>query len=378
MIKADDKLFDWREIMDIKAAITNSAGSKFSIETIQIEEPRENEVLVKIKATGICHTDISAQKQYVSYPLPGVLGHEGAGIVEKVGSAVTKVKPGDHVILSWLSCGVCDACKAGKNTCCKDFLKLNFGGFRADGSTYLSKGGKVIHGSFFGQSSFASHSIALEDNVLKVSKDLPIETLAPLGCGVMTGAGAVMNTLHPKPGDSIAVFGSGTVGMSAIMAARVCGCTTIIAVDIKPERLKLAKEIGATHTVNSAEVDPVKTILEITNGGPNFSLECIGNPAVFRQSTDILPLMGTGGLVGVVAPGTEVSLNMDLIMNARTIKGIIEGDAIPDLFIPRLIELNRQGRFPYDKLIKYYPFEDINQAVEDMEKGLVIKPVLIQ
>lgn len=213
---------------------------------------------------------------------------------------------------------------------------------------------------------------------MKVSKDIPIEILGPLGCGVMTGAGAVMNSLKPSPGASIAVFGSGTVGISAIMAAKVCGCTTIIAVDVKPERLKIAKELGATHTVNASEVDPVKTILEITKGGPDFSLECIGNPAAFRQSTDILPLMGVGGLVGVVAPGTEVKLNMDLIMNGRTIKGIIEGDAVPDLFIPRLIELYKQGRFPYDKLIKYYPFEDINQAVEDMEKGLVIKPVLIQ
>ena len=194
----------------------------------------------------------------------------------------------------------------------------------------------------------------------------------------MTGAGAVMNALRPQPGDSIAVFGSGTVGMSAIMAAKVCGCTTIIAVDIKPERLELAKELGATHTVNSSEVDPVKAIIELTGGGPNFSLECIGNPSVFRQATDILPLTGVCGLVGVVAPYTEVSLNMDLIMNGRTLKGIIEGNAVPDLFIPRLIELNKQGRFPYDKLIAYYDFKDINKAVEDMSKGIVIKPVLRQ
>ena len=166
--------------------------------------------------------------------------------------------------------------------------------------------------------------------------------------------------------------------MSAIMAAKVCGCTTIIAVDVKENRLKTAMDLGATHVVNAKEVDPVKTILEMTKGGPNFSLECVGNPSIFRQAIDILPLMGVCGLVGVVAPGTEVKLDMNLIMNGRTIKGIIEGDAVPDLFIPKLIELNRQGRFPYDKLIKYYPFEQINQAVEDMEKGLVIKPVLTQ
>jgi aryl-alcohol dehydrogenase len=364
--------------MNIKAAVTNSAGAEFSIETVQIDDPRADEILVKIKATGICHTDIAAKNQYIPYPLPGVLGHEGAGIVEKVGQAVTKVKPGDHVTLSWLSCGVCDACKSGNNPYCKDFLRLNFGGVRRDGSTTLKRDGKPLHGSFFGQSSFASHALVTEDNIVKADDSIPIEILGPLGCGVMTGAGAVMNSLKPSPGSSIAVFGSGTVGMSAIMAARVCGCTTIIAVDVKPERLKMALDLGATHVVNANETDPVKAIVDMTGGGPNFSLECVGNPSIFRQSTDILPLMGVGGLVGVVAPGTEVKLNMDLIMNGRTIKGIIEGDAVPDLFIPKLIELNRQGRFPYDRLIKYYPFEKINQAVEDMEKGLVIKPVLTQ
>ena len=364
--------------MDIKAAVTYSANAEFKIETVQMQDPMEYEVLVNIKSTGICHTDISARNQYIPYPLPGVLGHEGSGIVEKVGSKVTKVQPGDHVALVWLSCGVCDACLSGNNPYCEDFLKLNFGGVREDGSTYLSKDGKVIHGNFFGQSSFASHALALERNVLKVDKDIPIETLGPLGCGVMTGAGAVMNALKPNAGDSIAVFGTGTVGMSAIMAAKVVGCTTIIAVDINEDRLRLAEEFGATHVINATSTDPVEEIMKITDGGPNFSLECIGNPSVFRQSVDVLPLMGVGGLVGVVAPGTEVSLNMDLIMNGRTVKGIIEGDAVPDIFIPKLIELNRQGRFPYDKLIKYYPFEDINKAIEDMEKGLVIKPVLIQ
>ncbi len=364
--------------MDIKAAVTYEAGSDFVIETVQMENPGDYEVLVKIKTTGICHTDLSARNQYIPYPLPGVLGHEGAGIVEKIGPKVSKVKPGDHVALAWLSCGVCEACKSGRDPYCSDFLRLNFGGVRTDGSTYLSKNGKTIHGNFFGQSSFASHALALEKNVVKVPNDVPLEIMGPLGCGVMTGAGAVMNALKPSPGDSIAVFGTGTVGMSAIMAAKVMGCTTIIAVDIKPGRLELAKEFGATHTVNPAETDPVQEIIRITDGGPNFSLECIGNPAVFRQTTDVLPLLGVAGLVGVVAPGTEVNLNMDLIMNGRTVKGIIEGDAVPDLFIPRLIELNRQGNFPYDKLIKFYPFEEINKAVEDMEKGLVIKPVLVQ
>jgi len=197
-----------------------------------------------------------------------------------------------------------------------------------------------------------------------------------MGCGVMTGAGAVMNSLHPRPGASIAIFGVGNVGMSAVLAAVVCGCTTIIGVDIHSDRLEMAKEFGATHTVNAGEVDPVAAILEITGGGAEFSLECVGNPKVFRQAVDVLPRLGVCGLTGVVPPGTEVGLDMDHLMNGRTVTGILGGDAIADLFIPRLIDLYSQGRFPFDRLITFYPFDDINKAVEDMEKGRVIKPVL--
>jgi aryl-alcohol dehydrogenase len=185
-----------------------------------------------------------------------------------------------------------------------------------------------------------------------------------------------MNSLQPRPGASIAIFGAGTVGMSAVLGAVVCGCTTIIAVDINSERLEMAKELGATHTVNAAEVDPVEAIMDITGGGAEFSLECVGNPKVLRQAVDVLPRLGVCGLLGVVPPGTEVSLDMDLLMNGRTVEGILGGDAIADLFIPKLIELYSQGRFPFDKLITFYPFDEINQAVKDMEKGRTIKPVL--
>jgi aryl-alcohol dehydrogenase len=192
----------------------------------------------------------------------------------------------------------------------------------------------------------------------------------------MTGAGAVMNSLHVWPGASIAIFGVGPVGMSAVLGAVVCGCTTIIAVDINSDRLEMAKELGATHTVNAGEVDPVEAVLDITGGGAEFSLECVGNPKVLRQAVDVLPRLGVCGLLGVVPPGTEVALDMDLLMNGRTVKGILGGDAIPELFIPRLVELYSQGRLPFDRLITFYPFDEINQAVEDMEKGRVIKPVL--
>jgi aryl-alcohol dehydrogenase len=358
------------------AAVIFEPSGTFDLEQLELSAPNATEVVVRMVGSGICHTDLAARDQHFPVPLPSVFGHEGAGVVEAVGARVTKVKPGDHVTMSWMCCGTCPSCKAGNDPYCHNFLPLNFSGARPDGTTTLRKGERVIHGNFFGQSAFAEYALADERNVVKVPKDVPLEILGPLGCGVMTGAGAVMNTFHPKPGSSIAIFGMGTVGTSALLAAVVCGCSTIVAVDIHDERLELARQLGATHTVNAGQTDPVTTILDITGGGPNFSLECVGNPAVFRQAVDILPILGVCGLIGVVAPGTQVSLNMDLIMNGRMVRGIIEGDAIPDLFIPRLIELYRQGKFPFDKLITLYPFKDINLAVADMEKGRVIKPVL--
>jgi aryl-alcohol dehydrogenase len=363
--------------MEIKAAVIFEQSGPFRIEQLELSDPNDDEVLVRIVGVGICGTDLGARAGHLPIPPPpSVFGHEGAGVVEQVGTRVTKVKPGDHVVLAWDYCGACPPCKAGKELYCLNFFLHNFHGARPDGSTTLRKGDQVIHGSFFCQSSFANFALANERNVVKVREDVPLEILGPMGCGVMTGAGAVMNALQPRPGASIAIFGVGPVGMSAVLAAVVCGCTTIIAVDINADRLEMAKELGATHTVHAGEVDPVEAILELTGGGAEFSLECVGNPKVLRQAVDVLPRCGVCGLLGVVPPGTEVSLDMDLLMNGRTVKGILGGDAIADLFIPKLIELYRQGRFPFDRLITFYPFDEITRAVKDMEKGQVIKPVL--
>jgi aryl-alcohol dehydrogenase len=363
--------------MRIKAAVIYETSGSFNIEQLELGDPKDDEVLVRIVGVGICHTDLGARDGHLPIPPPpSVFGHEGAGVVEKVGARVTKVKPGDHVVLAWDYCGACSSCKAGKELYCLNFFLHNFHGARPDGTTTLRKGDQPIHGSFFCQSSFADFALANERNVVKVREDIPVEILGPMGCGVMTGAGAVMNSLRPRPGASIAIFGVGPVGISAVLGAVVCGCTTIIAVDIKPERLEIAKELGATHTVNAGEVDPVEAILDITGGGAEFSLECVGNPKVLRQAVDVLPRLGVCGLLGVVPPGTEVSLDMDLLMNGRTVKGILGGDAIADLFIPKLIELYSQGRFPFDRMITFYPFEEINRAVKDMEEGRVVKPLL--
>jgi aryl-alcohol dehydrogenase len=365
--------------MKIKAAVIFEKSGDFVLEDLELTEPNDDEVVVRIVATGICHTDLAGRDMHLPIPPPpSVFGHEGAGVVEEVGARVTKVKPGDHVVLAWDYCGTCSSCKTGNELYCLNFFKHNFHGARPDDTPTLRMGDQIIHGSFFCQSSFADYALANERNVVKVRDDVPLEILGPMGCGIMTGAGAVMNALQAKPGASIAVFGVGNVGLSAVLAAVVCGCTTIIGVDVQSDRLEMAKELGATHTINASEEDPVEAIRQITGGGAQFSLECVGNPKVLRQAVDVLPRLGVCGLTGVVPPGTEVALDMDLLMNGRTVRGILGGDAVPDLFIPKLIELYDQGRFAFDRLITFYPFEDINQAVEDMEAGRVIKPILRQ
>lgn len=364
--------------MKIKAAVVRKKGGPFVIEEVDLEEPRADEVLVRIVATGLCHTDLVARDQHMPLPLPGVFGHEGAGIVEKVGSAVTKVRQGDHVAMSFLADYTCPSCKRGRPTHCDSFFPGNFSGARLDGSSTMRKGSEIIHGSFFGQSSFASHSLASENNIVKLAPDLPLEIMGPLGCGIQTGAGGVINTLKADPGSSIAVFGVGSVGVSAIMAAVVSGCTTIIAVDIHDGRLETAKLFGATHTVNSSKVDPVRAIQELTGGGADYSLECTGINKVLRQAVDCLKMGGKCGLIGAAPMGMEVSLDMQTLLNGRTIMGIVEGDSIPDVFIPRLIEFYRAGKLPIEKMVTFYPFDRINQAAEDSEKGKTLKAILRQ
>lgn len=366
-------------MVDITAAVVREQGGKFELEPCTLEEPRANEVLVKIAGVGMCHTDLVVRDQYFPTPLPAVLGHEGSGVVEKVGSAVTNVAPGDHVVLSFASCGECRNCKQGGPGYCPDLYGRNFGGTRPDGTTPCCDAhGKSVSAYFFAQSSFADMALVTDQNVVKISKDVPLELMGPLGCGIQTGAGAVMNALKPGAGDSIAVFGAGSVGLAAIMAAKAVGCTQIIAVDLNVERLKIAKELGATDTVNGGKVNAVETIQGLTGGeGVQYSLECTGVPAVLRQSVDCLRLTGVCGVVGVAPLGTEVSLDVAGILFGRTVRGVIEGDAVPTVFIPQLVDLWKQGRFPFDKLVKYYPLKDIEQAVHDSEDGSVIKPILL-
>jgi aryl-alcohol dehydrogenase len=362
----------------ITAAVARAKGEPFTIQKARLRGPQDDEVLVRVVATGLCHTDLIVRDQFYPVPLPAVLGHEGAGVVEEVGPNVKNLKPGDHVVLTYGACGHCQPCVGGHGAYCSHFFGLNFGGGDLEGRTAIEdEEGRPLHDHFFAQSSFASHALARENNAIKVPQDAPLELLGPLGCGIQTGAGAVINSLKVTPGSRFASFGAGAVGLSAVMAARVAGASTIIAVDIVPSRLELAKELGATHTVNSREVDMVETIRDITGGGVDFALESTGHPQVLAGAIEALGTLGAIGVVGAPPLGTKGEFDINsLLLNGRTIRGIVEGDSVPQRFIPQLVELYQQGRFPFDKLVKFYPLEQINEAAEDSTRGVTLKPIL--
>ncbi len=362
--------------VQIKAAVARGAGKDLSIETITLDEPRADEILVKVVATGVCHTDLVVMAGHLPTPMPVVLGHEGAGIVERVGSAVKKVQPGDHVVMTFNSCGTCPSCKDHDISYCYEFFPRNFFATRADGSVALNAGAEKIHSNFFGQSSWASHAICHEANVVKVDPSANLELLGPLACGIQTGAGTVMNALKVQPGKSFVVFGAGSVGLSAVMGAVVQGATTIIAVDMHDSRLALAKELGATHTINASSADVVGQIHALT-GGVNYALDTTGLPAVIRQAVDALAPRGTCAILGAPMPGSEISVdNTGFMSMGKKLIGVVEGQTNPDTFIPTLISLWQAGRFPFDKLVKFYDFADINKAVHDSHAGTTIKPIV--
>lgn len=365
-------------IKNAQAAVVSEKGGRFEIENVTLTLSRPDDILVRIVAVGICHTDAIVRDQYYPFPLPGVLGHEGSGIVEQVGENVTDVAPGDHVVLTFMSCGACKTCRKGEPSYCQNFFALNVGGARGDGSTgTCDLGGHAIHDHFFGQSSFGSYALADRRNVVKVDKDAPLELLGPLGCGIQTGAGAILNSLKVGAGASIAIFGVGAVGLSGVMAARVAGATTIIAIDPTASRRALALELGATDAIDPMAEDSVSRVQEITGGGAAYTLETSGRPEVLRQAIDSLAIRGVCGIVGAPPLGTDASFDVNALMiPGRTIRGICEGDSIAQEFIPQLIALHAQGRFPFDRLVSFYPFSEINEAVEDALAGRAIKPIL--
>ncbi len=363
--------------MKVRAAVVRARHAPMSLEDLVLEDPQPDEIIVRIVATGVCHTDMAMRDQVYPVPQPIVLGHEGAGIVERIGRSVTKVKPGDSVVMTYNSCGQCPSCYSARASYCYDFFGRNFGGSRPDGSSTLQANGQPVHGYFFAQSSFSTHALCRERNVVKVPEAAPLKMLGPIACGIQTGAGAVMNALRVEQGQSILVVGTGSVGMSAIMAARIVGATTIVGVDLNDERLALARELGATHTFNARTADLSVEMRKILPHGVNYALDTTGSAKVIRQAVDLLAPRGVCGLLGSSDPTAEMALNVAHIMTAgRTVRGIIEGESVPDLFIPALVDLYMQGRFPIDRLMRFYPFEQINQAIDDSEHARTIKAVV--
>jgi aryl-alcohol dehydrogenase len=353
---------------EVTAAVVRDKGGAFQVEQASIGEPGPREVLVRVIATGVCHTDILVRDQNYPSPLPAVLGHEGSGVVEA----------GDHVVMSFMSCGFCRSCEEWHPAHCENFSALNFAGGRADGSTAsYDRHGHALHDHFFGQSSFSTYAMAHERNIVKVPKEAPLELLGPLGCGIQTGAGAVLNALKVPAGASFAVFGAGAVGLSAVMAARLAGAARIIAVDVTPSRLDLAKRArrdacgeqpgnrsGRRRTGDHRRRRRLHAREQRSAGRSEAGGRCARNPWDLRNRRR--------------SEGRHRSrVRCDAVMlPGKRIMGIVEGDSVPQVIIPHLVELFLQGRFPFDKLVKFYPLEEINRAIADSEKGTTIKPVL--
>jgi aryl-alcohol dehydrogenase len=358
------------------AAVLRETHGSFTLEDLILDDPRPDEVLVKIVACGICQTDAHFRDQHMPIQLPAVLGHEGAGVVERIGSAVTSVKPGDHVVLSFNSCGHCVSCGNGHPAYCDDLIRLNFAGFRADGTSGLADtNGTPVRGRFFGQSSLATFSLANERNVVKVPSDLPLAMLAPLGCGFQTGAAAVLNALKVPPKASIAIFGVGAVGLAAIMASKIARAETIVTIDVNDERLSLAQELGAHYTINASRSDAPARIREILPRGVDFVLDTSGRKESLEAGLAALAYLGKFGFVAF-SPAAGAVLDASRLSAGQSLQGIIQGDATPQSFIPQLIEFYREGRFPFDKLVRFYEPGEIDKAFSDAARGETIKPVI--
>lgn len=366
--------------MQITAAIVPEAGAAFAIESVEIEQPREGEVLVEIAGVGLCHTDLVFRDAFVPIPFPIVLGHEGAGIVRAVGAGVSSVQAGDAVVIGFSSCGHCARCDQQLPSYCRDFVPLNYAGARGDGSTALSMNGAPVASHFFGQSSFASHAITLERNVVKVdAAGLELAHLGPLACGLQTGAGSVMRSFDCRAGSTIAVFGGGPVGQAAVMAAAVRGCARIILVEPIAARRELGLEFGASDVIDPADGDVTAAIRALLPDGVDFALETSGREAVMEAALGALTSHGVLGLVGV-PPSAESTLSINIagmITFGHRIIGIVEGDSDVQTFIPELIALHRAGKFPFDRLVKSFPLSAINEAIAAQHRGECVKAVLI-
>ncbi|KAI8663276.1 PKS-ER domain-containing protein [Fusarium keratoplasticum] len=362
---------------------------RWILEDVQVSEPGEYEAIVEMVASGVCHTDLGCGTApdgtpgFPVPPYPRVLGHEGAGFVRAVGSKITKVKPGDAVLLSFAFCTQCHNCKFGAPGYCHEFSALNFAGTKK-AFQFPTGTGPDVGGSFFGQSSFSKLSRVQETSLVNVSQLVrnknDLKLLAPLGCGIQTGAGTVTELAAAKPSDKVAIIGLGGVGLAAIMAAKLKGCRTIIGIDRVPARIEMAKKLGATHGIDTSTISNlVDEVRKVTEGsGSTITVDATGVLPLIQQGLEFTANQGKMILLGV-APmdaGLEIAV-VPYMVTGKQIMGSMEGGVYPEDYIPKMIRWYQNGEFPVDELIKFYPVQDYQKAIRDMEDGSTIKPVLI-
>lgn len=367
--------------MKASAYGVEETDAPFTLEELEIEDPTEGEVLVRVVGTGICHTDLIARSGDMPLPLPGVMGHEGSGVVEKVGPGVEDVAVGDRVIMGWPYCGKCRNCRQGQHRYCAELGSAVLSGRRFSGpksgqSGYSRPDGGEVSGRFFGQSSFATYALTTANSVVRIDDDVDLTSAGVLACGITTGAGAILNSAQPKPGETLVIFGVGAVGLSAVMAARNTPAATIIAVDVHDSRLELAARYGATHTINSKDESAKARIRQIVGGEVDHAVDCTGVIAVIEDAAEVVGMLGQLILVGGAPAGATFSLDHMSTLWGRRVVGTLGGGGTAHDLIPALLQLNKQGRFPFDELVRVYEFDQIDQAIADSASGETIKPVL--
>jgi len=362
--------------MKMKAAILFEFKKPMLVEEITIDDPQDHEVMVKLVATGVCHSDLLPIKGDIPQALPVVVGHEGAGIVEKVGAGVTSVQPGDHVIIaSVYSCGKCHSCVEGQTSLCLEALPWHLMGGLPGGGKRLHKD-KLDLNILYSQGSFAEYAVVHERSVFKVGRDAPLDVVCLFSCRVTTGIGAVANRAKTRAGDSIVVYGCGVVGMSVVMGAKLRGAGQIIAVDRVEERLRVARELGATHTINASTENAQLRTIEITGRGADYAFECIGNPAVMMQAFSSIHTTGTCVLVGATPAADMISFFPFEFLYGKKLIGCFFGN-LRQYDLPRYVDLYMQGRLPIEKLAAgYYSLDQINEAVEAVDKAKVMRAVI--
>ena len=361
--------------MKVKAAVLYELGGRLEVEDIELADP---EVLVKVSAAGVCHSDISVFDGVIPFPLPAVLGHEGSGVVESVGPGVDHLQPGDHVIFSFIpACGECFYCMRGMRNLCEPSLRL--GGSLFDGTSRLTNGKGASVNHFSSTACFAEYTVVPEHGAIKIDPDVPLDNVALIGCCVTTGVGAVFNTAKVEPGSSVAVFGCGGVGLSIVQGATISGAQPVIALDLWDERLDLARELGATHTINASTEDGTRQIREWTDGkGVDYAFEAIGNPDVFSQAYRSIHWGGTCVCVGVPAADAKLTFDSRLIMQERTIKGSLYGSSNPRVDFLNLVDLYSAGKLKLDQMVTgRFPLDRINSAFEDLRQGIGARSLIV-